>query len=86
MISDWNNGWRSDEDGNLAKLSNAEVRAARELRCTMSMTVRELACMYRVSPSSMGLILRGVTYRSAGGPLAAPDPRGNRARRATLKT
>lgn len=84
MISDWNNGWRTDEDNNLAKMTNAEVRAARELRVNFNMTVGELRLMYGVSQGAMSLLLRGLTYKTAGGPISAPDPRGNRRRRANL--
>lgn len=84
MISDYNSGWRSDEDCNNAHMTNAEVRAARELRCTMDMTVAELALMYRVSRGAMSYALRGITYKNAGGPISEPDPRGNNRRRANL--
>ena len=86
MRSDYNNGWATGEDNNRSMMSNAEVRAARELRCTMGMTVRELTLMYSpISQGAMSLLLRGLTYKDAGGPIAEPDPRGNRKRRANLE-
>ncbi len=80
-----NGGLSLGEDNGRSQMTNAEVRAARELRCSMGMTVGELARMYRVSRGAMSYLLRGVTYRSVGGPISAPDPRGNDRRRATLE-
>lgn len=63
-------GSRTGEDNGRAMMTNAEVRAARELRCAMGMTVRELTLMYApVSHGAMSLLLRGKTYKDAGGPL-----------------
>ena len=80
-----NGGLSLGEDNGRSQMTNAEVRAARELRCSMDMTVGELALMYRVSKGAMSYLLRGVTYRSVGGPISAPDPRGNNRRRANLE-
>lgn len=77
--------YQTGQDNQNAVLTNAYVKAARELRCDFGMSVSELACMYGCSTGAMSLALRGITYKTAGGPISAPDPRGNRRRRATLE-
>jgi hypothetical protein len=57
------------EDHPDALMTNAEASAARYIRRDYSMTLDELARMYRVSRSMMSLLLRGLTYADAGGPL-----------------
>ena len=81
-----NGGLSLGEDNGRSQMTNAEVRAARELRFTMDMTVGELALMYRVSKGAMSYLLqrRDVTGQLAV-PISAPDPRGNNRRRATLE-
>jgi hypothetical protein len=62
-------GSQPGEDNHRALMTNAEAKAARELRFTFKMTVSELRCMYSVSHGAMSLLLRGKTYKEAGGPL-----------------
>ena len=77
--------YQPGEDNQNAVLTNAYVKAARELRADFQMSVRDLARMYGCSTGAMSLALRGITFKTAGGPIAAPDHRGNRRRRATLE-
>ncbi len=77
--------YQSGEENQNAVLTNAYVRAARELRADFGMSVRELSNMYGCSTGAMSMALRGVTFKRAGGPISAPDPRGNQRRRATLE-
>ncbi len=57
------------QDNGNSHVTNAEAKAARELRHDFKMTVQELAVMYGVSRAAMSLLLRGKTYKAAGGPL-----------------
>lgn len=65
------NGRLASEDSPTAKLTNAQAKAARELRHDYNMSVREIATMYGTAHSTMSLLLRGVTYADAGGPITA---------------
>lgn len=74
-VSGENPAWRSGQDNIAAKLRDNEVRAARELRHDYRLTVVELARMYGTSHGCMSLLLRGITYADAGGPLDPGRPR-----------
>jgi hypothetical protein len=52
-----------------AKMTNAEARAARIIRAEYDTPMDQLAKMYKVSRSSISYLLRGVTYKDAGGPI-----------------
>ncbi len=57
------------EDNGQALMTNAEAKAARELRHDFGMTMQELASMYGTSRAAMSYLLRGKTYKHVGGPL-----------------
>jgi hypothetical protein len=52
-----------------AHMTNAEARAARFLRAEWKVSMDLLSTMYGVSRSSISYMLRGVTYKDAGGPI-----------------
>jgi hypothetical protein len=84
--------WPPGEDNPNATMTNAEARAARYLRRDFEMTLDELARMYGVARSTMSILLRGITFKHAGGPIdpgrkppdrSKPGPRSQYYRRPT---
>ena len=54
-------------------LTNAQAKEIRERYASEPVSQRQLATEYGVSRSTIGLLLRGVTYAEAGGPLGTPE-------------
>lgn len=68
---------------NQRKLTNEQAKEARELYSSGAATKVELSRRYGISIAVLGHLLRGSTYREAGGPIRKPGPQGGQDRALT---
>jgi hypothetical protein len=68
---------RPGEGNSLAKLTNAQVAKVRELYSAGAL-LRELATEFPLSLGQLSLIVRGLAYQEAGGPVVVGDQRVSR--------
>jgi hypothetical protein len=67
-MTGWRNENRTGEANPLAKLTNEQARNMRELRANY-WSIADLAVLYGISESSTLFLIRGRTYKDAGGPI-----------------